>query len=266
MTGVNDSLAAKTGDPVEYRIRRSPRARNVRLQLSAREGLTVVIPQRFDVRRVPAIVDGKRDWIEATLKRFAEAPESPCQPEAARPETLVLAALGESWSIEYRPMKTRRIGVIVDRPGWVTVYGSLDDPGACREALRRWLHQRTRQELVPRLARLAAEKGFEFSEARIRGPKTRWASCSSGKVINLSYKLLFLDWGSVRCILLHELCHTVFMNHSRQFWELLGRFEPEYKAIHKRMRGGWRQVPAWVEEGAGRGDAGRGREAAGHPS
>ena len=228
----------------------------MRLQLSARDGLTIVIPRGFDIRRVPAIVERKRDWIESHLRRFSDLSAAAARgPAVLLPESLELPALGESWRIEYRLAKTRRIGVIGERPGWLTVYGAVGDAWRCREALRRWLHLRTRQELVPWLGRLAAENGFRFGEARIRGPKTRWASCSARKTINLSYKLLFLDRDAVRCILLHELCHTVFMNHSSRFWELLGRFEPAYKAIHKRMRDGWKRVPAWVEEGAGAGEA-----------
>jgi predicted metal-dependent hydrolase len=142
------------------------------------------------------------------------------------------------------------VGVTVDQPGLIIVYGAVHDQDACREALKRWLQRRTREELAPRLARLAEENGFQFNEVLIRGQKTRWASCSSRGAISLSYKMLFLDPDSVRCILLHELCHTVFMNHSHRFWKLLCRFEPQCKAIQKRMRGGWKLVPAWVEEGA----------------
>ncbi len=44
---------------IDYRIRTSPRARNVRLQLSIRDGLTVVVPRNYDHRRIPAIVEKK---------------------------------------------------------------------------------------------------------------------------------------------------------------------------------------------------------------
>lgn len=253
MTPVNDALPLNPGDAAGYRVRRSSRARSVRLQISAREGLTVVIPRGFDARRVPAIVERRRDWIETHLRRLAVMAAEPAPPPAlAPPARLELPALGESWRIEYHPTRTRRTGVLVDPPGCLTVYGAVGDPEACRGALRQWLRLRTRQELVPWLTRLAAENGFQFGEVRIRGPRTRWASCSSAKTITLSYKLLFLDRDAVRCILLHELCHTVFMNHSSRFWQLLGRFEPAYKVIHKRMRGGWKEVPAWAEARTGR--------------
>ena len=234
---------------VDYRVRTSPRARSVRLQLSAREGLTVVVPRNYDLRRIPAIVEKKRSWIEAHLRRFADLSETmDRKPVDVLPETLGLPALGESWLIEYRPTNTLQVRVIIEQPGRITVYGAVQDHDACREALKRWLHLRTREELVPWLARLAGQSGFKFSEAIIRGQKTRWASCSSKGTISLSFKLLFLERDWVRCVLLHELCHTVMMNHSPRFWELLSGIEPECRVIHKRMRDSWKQVPAWVEE------------------
>jgi predicted metal-dependent hydrolase len=245
----NHSLELNQGRVVDYRIRTSPRARNVRLQLSIREGLTVVVPRNYDLRRIPAIVEKKRGWIEAHLRRFADISGAVVRaPVVALPETLDLPALGESWRIEYRPTNTRVVGVIIEQPGRITVYGAVHDHDACREVLKRWLHLRTREELVPWLTRLAGQSGFKFNEALIRGPKTRWASCSSKGTISLNFKLLFLERDSVHCVLLHELCHTVCMNHSPRFWALLFGFEPECRAIHKRLRDGWKRVPAWVEE------------------
>jgi predicted metal-dependent hydrolase len=252
-------LELNHGARIDYRVRISPRARNLRLSLSPRDGLTVVAPRGYDVRRIPAIVEKKRLWIETHLRRFAAAAEADAAGTDARktaallPESIELPALGESWRVEYQPTNTRAVGVIVEQPGWITVYGAVSDHNACREALKRWLSLRAREELVPWLVRLAGQNGFKFKEALIRGQKTRWASCSSKGTINLSFKLLFLERDWVRCVLLHELCHTVCMNHSPRFWALLSGMEPECRAIQKGMREGWRRVPAWLEERRGEG-------------
>jgi hypothetical protein len=247
-------LKWEKGAPIEYRIRTSARARNLRLTISPREGLMVVAPPGFDLRRVPGIVEQKRTWIETHLRRFEDASRAVDRaPLVALPETLDLPALGELWQIEYRPTNTRVVGVVIDRPGRITVYGAVHDRDACREALKRWLRLRTREAIVPWLNRLAGQHGFKFNEALIRGPRTRWASCSPNGTISLSFKLLFLERDWVRCVLLHELCHTVLMNHSPRFWALLGGLEPDCRAIHKRMRDGWKRVPAWAEEPPGKG-------------
>ena len=235
------------GGEVPYRIRRSARAKRVRLELSA-DGLTVVVPERFNLREIPAILERKRPWIEAHGKRLALRPAEVPGGPVALPACIELSALGESWGVEYRPARTRKVGVFREEPGRLVVYGAVDDRAACREALLRWLVCRAREALVPRLDRLAREYGFRYAEAFIRGQRTRWASCSAAGRINLSYKLLFLEPAQVRCILLHELCHTRVMSHSLRFWQLLERHEPACRAISRAMRDSGKRVPAWVEE------------------
>ncbi len=242
-----DSSGSDQDGMPPYRVRTSLRAIHVRLQVSPAEGLTVIVPRGFDLNRLPAIVEKKKTWVETHLRRFAAAAKSRSADPPALPETIALAALGESWQVEYRPAKTARVGVRSAEPGRLVVYGAVDRPSACLAALKLWLRGRTRETLVPQLIHLADSHGFKFREAVVRGQKTRWASCSARGTISLSYKLLFLENEAVRSVLLHELCHTVVMDHSPRFWALLTRFEPECKAIRKGMRGAERRVPAWAE-------------------
>lgn len=249
MGSTTDSrLQPVTGAGGDYRIRTSPRGRNVSLKISARDGLTVTVPRGFDLRRLPAILEKKRSWIETHLLRFSEISGAIARaPLAAPPDAIELPALGESWRVAYLPTKTRKIGVMMDEPGRLTVYGAVADHDACAAVLKKWLRRRTLDALIPWLDRLARQEGFQFNDVLVRGQKTRWASCSSKGAITLSYKLLFLDRHFVRYILLHELCHTVCMNHSPRFWTLLGRLEPECRVLRRQMREAGKRVPAWVE-------------------
>ena len=80
------------------------------------------------------------------------------------------------------------------------------------------------QSLLPaRLASLAESHGFKYTNVKIRKNKTRWGSCSSKGTINLSIYLMLLPDHLIEYVLLHELCHTVQMNHSPAFWALLNQ-------------------------------------------
>jgi predicted metal-dependent hydrolase len=46
--------------------------------------------------------------------------------------------------------------------------------------------------------------------------------------------------------MVHELSHTVQMNHSRRFWQTVGRHCPEYRRLDRELLDGWRRVPSWV--------------------
>lgn len=85
------------------------------------------------------------------------------------------------------------------------------------KALRHEAHR-----LLPaRLMGLAAKHNFTCTGVKIFNSKTHWGSCTPRKSINLSLSLMLLPWHLVDYVLLHELCHTVEMNHSDRFWTLL---------------------------------------------
>jgi predicted metal-dependent hydrolase len=84
--------------------------------------------------------------------------------------------------------------------------------------------RRKAQSVLPlQLAKLAGLHGFKYSGVTIRKSHTRWGSCSSKGMINLSFYLLLLPKHLIEYVLLHELCHTVQMNHSPAFWALLNK-------------------------------------------
>ncbi len=83
------------------------------------------------------------------------------------------------------------------------------------------LRKRAKQYLPLRLSSLAEIHHFHYSGVSIRKSKTRWGSCSSKKTINLSFYLMLLPEHLADYVLLHELCHTIHMNHGPEFWKLL---------------------------------------------
>jgi hypothetical protein len=83
---------------------------------------------------------------------------------------------------------------------------------------------------------------------QIRGQRTRWGSCSGRGTISLNWHLLFLTPEQVRYVLLHELCHTVELNHSPRFWRLLQQHQPDSEVLRQVMRRAWQDLPAWLHE------------------
>src|SRR5437660_1296677 len=81
---------------------------------------------------------------------------------------------------------------------------------------------------------------------RRTGSPRRWARRSASKNLSLNTKLLFLSPDLVRYVLIHELCHTVHMNHSGDFWRLVACHEPGYRVLDQALRAAWKTVPQWT--------------------
>ena len=225
-------------------MRVSPRARRVSLKVTAADGLCVVVPRGFDESDVAHLLAEKRGWIERALLKVGGAPE----PLAAdyRPGELVLPAFTERWAIGYQvggKSVRLREGCADNR---LTLFNAYGEQAQVFALLRRWLRRRARELIVPMAHDLASELGLVINKVTIRNQRGRWGSCSSRKNLSLNLKLLFVSPAQCRYVLVHELCHTVHMNHSAAFWRLVEKHEPESEALRRSMRKAWRAVPVWV--------------------
>ena len=243
---------APSGGPLpDYSVRVSSRARRVRLVMTADRGLEVVVPRRFDKRRIPALVEASQDWIERAGIRVEARRRLLTENPPRLPERIVLPALGEEWQVEYRPGRS----AVREKTGCLIVTGDSADPQACRDALCRWLARTARSALLPRLEELSAQHRLLYVRATVRQQRTRWGSCSRSGTISLNSKLLFLSPAVVDYVLVHELCHTKELNHSARFWTLMGYHDPDCHAHRKLLRKAGAWVPTWVEHDVGEPEA-----------
>lgn len=102
-------------------------------------------------------------------------------------------------------------------------FSNSDTQQELRNAIKAALRHRARLILPKRLAQLAAEHDMKYSSVSVRDSHSRWGSCSTRGSISLSIYLVLLPIELIDYVLKHELCHTVHMNHSPQFWTLLDK-------------------------------------------
>jgi predicted metal-dependent hydrolase len=224
-------------------IKSHPRARSVKIKASVRHGIEVVVPLRFNKKLLPEILEKNKTWIE---KRLAEIQATLKKAEAeAFPEQLNLLAINQSWKIVYLKTDNTKLRLMT-RPGnEVVLLGNCDNKTLCKKLLKQWLKLHAKKFLIPLLKTVSDEIKLPFKSANIRAQHTRWGSCSSDKSISLNYKLLFLPVPLARHILIHELAHTVHLNHSSKFWRMVAQFDPNWKAHNALIRKADSMMPGW---------------------
>lgn len=97
-----------------------------------------------------------------------------------------------------------------------------------------------RKYLPQRLAELAKTHGFSYSSLSFKDLKSRWGSCSAQREICLNVQLMRLPLHLIDHVLLHELCHTVEMNHGPRFHALLDKVECGKAQANEREMSKWR--------------------------
>ena len=231
-----------------YTVRESPKAKHVSLKVSVAGSLEVVVPQGYDQTAIPAILQRKQRWI----KRVTQQVETRhalvgVEPADQLPGRLCLSAIAQDWQIDYCPTHLPGIRAIEQPDLKLTLFGQTTEHDACSKALRQWVIGKAQKHFLPWLRSVSQELELPFETASVRVQKTRWGSCSSRKTISLNCKLLFLPSELVRYVFIHELCHTVHLNHSAAFWALVAHYEPTYQQLDESLRDARYHVPLWME-------------------
>ncbi len=111
---------------------------------------------------------------------------------------------------------------------------------ASRETFERELKKAykafAKKELKVRLEELSQKTGLSYTALRVSDAGTRWGSCNSNKCISLNWRITILQHEIGDYIIIHELCHTVQLNHSAAFWSAVRKFCPNFVSLKIKLK------------------------------
>lgn len=202
------------GAEIPYTVRRSTRARRVRVNVHAHTGVEVVLPARAPERVAAAAVSELRPWIESRLREARQIRARIAERAGTLP---YLDSV-----LELVPQAGRKR---VHRDG----ERLLVPAGDARPAIERFYRAAARREIAPRLDRATALAGSSYSALDIRAQRTRWASCSASGRMSFNWRLLLAPERVLEYVVWHEVCHLEILDHSPRFWALVEEWWPSYR-------------------------------------
>lgn len=209
-------------DDLSYRIRRSDRARRVRVSVDPSGEVEVVLPRRSPASAAPAAVAELRPWIERRL-RDADAVRDAIDARGA-----TLPYLGSTLALTPQAGRAR-----AHRSGDALL---VPDDERAPQAIERWYRRAAAREIAPRLDRASHTLGCSYASLSIRGQRTRWGSCSARGAMSFNWRLLLAPAAVLDYVVWHEACHLRLMDHSPRFWALVAEHCPGYEEQRRWLR------------------------------
>lgn len=214
-------------------LRTTPRATRYTLKIS-KGTITAIMPEGGDEGRMWSFIEENRQKLLNALKIH---PSRPLLTETTSLQTATfrMEIFRTDRTNYYMTLKE---GVLRIACPAETRFEADEVQEILKGLLEKALRHEAKRVLPDRLMALADRYHFTCTGVRIMNSKTRWGSCSTRKSINLSLSLMLLPWHLIDYVLLHELCHTVEMNHSDRFWKLLNSVtDNKALALRKELKG-----------------------------
>ncbi len=193
-----------------YSIRRSPRARRVRLMVTEDGEALVVMPLRTPEREAADLFQRHRDWV-------------------ARQQAKV-----EERRIHLATRPSLAAGRVLTIHGVARIVRVSSAAG--RDALERQLRREAREVIADRVAVRAADLEVEPCSLQIRDQKSRWGSASRRGVLSFSWRLVLCPPDVLDYVVVHELAHLRYGGHGVRFWRLVERAYGDHRAPRRWLR------------------------------
>ena len=201
--------------------------------------LQVRVPKDLGDERVAAILQQKRPWI---VNKVAELKRMPPQKTKELVSGESFPYLGRHYRLKVQD--GHQVGVRLSG-GYLLATVRPTEQGDQRQQriqqyMDSWYKTRALERLTEKTDRYAEQIGVSPSGISVRNVKSRWGSCDSRGQLLFNWNIIKAPHAIADYVVVHELCHLVHPNHSKDFWALVGRFDAafqEHRDWLKRMGG-----------------------------
>ena len=190
--------------------------------------LQVRVPEHLEDGRVAAILRQKRPWIRSKVAELQRVPPH-------RPREL---ASGESFpylgrNYRLKVLEGHQVGVRLSG-GYLRATVRPEEQGEQRETriqqyLQNWYRSRARERLSEKAIRYAQQIGVTPTGMSVRNFKSRWGSCNKTGYMVFNWNIIKAPHAIANYVVIHELCHLIHPNHSKDFWRLVARHDGAYE-------------------------------------
>lgn len=202
-----------------YQIRTSKRSRNLRI--SIKNGHEVILTKPWFIPETIALsfLYQKKDWIESNLNLSPQKNQD------------YLYYLGQKYHLNYSVGKLN-LAFTPNRFLNISAYSKE----AAERSLELKLKRDFKIQIKTTVSYFSEKMNLEYNQIRIKSQSTRWGSCSSQKNLNFNWKLIMAPNEVLSYVVIHELAHLKYLDHSQHFWLFVEKFDPDYRSHRKWLK------------------------------
>jgi len=219
--------------PFEYSILRVPERRTAHLVVTPANQVILTVAKRTPPEMISEILKKKTPWVLGKLHRNSQV-KGTGKKEFVNGEAFPY--LGRNYRLKIGKAKAEPSVHIVSGRIQVMLNGSKISKRSVRSALQAWYVERAQEKIRDRLTVYEKRIAVTPSAVHIRNLKSRWGSCTSRRQISFNWRIILAPISIVDYVIVHELCHLIHHDHSKDFWRSIERILPDYEERKEWLR------------------------------
>jgi predicted metal-dependent hydrolase len=225
------------GEKVPFQLRTSQKAKRIKIVVDLR-GIQVIKTPLSTQHEVYMFLTSKSKWVYKHYHKFKEIREGKKERQFVSGERILY--LGEWYQLEILMHAKNAVRINFLNTHFEMIihptFQEKENLYILQNALKKWYVHASHDYISKRLTDYCRLTNQTFHQFRVKEQKTRWGSCSKKKNLNFNWKLLMSPQFVVDYVILHEVCHLKYMNHSKDFWSMVERYMPEYKKAERWLK------------------------------
>jgi len=223
----------RVGD-IEYQLRPGSQRRTTDIVIE-RDGRVVVYPPaRYTPEQIDAVVESKRLWIFRNLAEWKDLNATAVTREWVNGETFLY--LGCQYRLALVSGQDRQLML---KNGYFCLSRDVIERGgidAAKAAFQQFYADKGEQRLNQRVKYFAPKVGVKVPSVRVKDMGYRWGSCGRSSALNFHWKCMMAPPRIIDYIVVHELCHFHYRNHTDAFWNEVDKIIPDWRERKEWLR------------------------------
>jgi predicted metal-dependent hydrolase len=216
-------------DGIEVKLIRK-NVRRITLKVDPDGTATVSAPRLAKTEYVVDFVRSKVDWLKEVINKKSDGPFFPDGCEDGDKITV----LGNTYTVKLVLDGRKNVEI---QGEFIVVHVGEKTLEKRTKILLDWLKITLERVIVDSLKKWNTLTGLDCSDITLKDMKSRWGSCNVvTKKIAFSLRLLSQKRECIDYVVLHELTHTIYRNHDKNFYGYIARFMPAFKSASKGLK------------------------------
>lgn len=218
---------------IEYELHKSSKAK--RVSISLRNGqLRVAVPTGFTFEYAKNFLEDNKEWVVRTLRKQLSEAKTPLPEKYVSGERVLYR--GRSYPLVIEKGHGEYSAAFKGSRIVVSVPEGLDQENQKRlvkRLIENWYKGQAQKLLPEQVEYYSKTLNVVYNKLKIKNQKTRWGSCSSKGNININWRIIMAPHQVAAYVIIHELAHLKYLNHSKDFWSFIEEYLPDYKKWKK---------------------------------